>query len=185
MDERKKLTGWKKLIFNEYSLVAIICIITICFGRGLNIVRVSGSSMYPTYLPNQLLRTTSNTNHIKYQDVVIFNIDENKVEDNNKSNKKEKLIKRVIAVEGDIVQIKNGKVYRNNKELKEDLSPIKDEGIAKEPIKVGKNQFFVLGDNRNGSTDSRKFGTINSKDITNVVKGKLIPITTQKKGTKQ
>ena len=73
-------------------------------------------------------------------------------------------IKRVIGLPGDHVQIKNGKVYINEEELKEDYLQsgiITDdaEGMFSDII-VPENTVFAMGDNRNSSVDCRAFGCI-------------------------
>ncbi|MHC1685186.1 MAG: signal peptidase I [Clostridiaceae bacterium] len=76
------------------------------------------------------------------------------------------LIKRVIGIPGDEVNIKDGYVYVNGEKL--DESYIKGETFGNElmfPIKVTDNQVFVLGDNRPVSRDSREFGLINYNQI--------------------
>lgn len=66
-------------------------------------------------------------------------------------------IKRVIGLPGETVQIIGSKIYINGEELKEDYGkdPIDYAGIVEEPQTLGEDEFFVLGDNREVSQDSR------------------------------
>ena len=75
----------------------------------------------------------------------------------NGNEKSHLYIKRVIGVPGDKVQIKNGAVYVNGELFEEavDVSAIEHPELAEEEIEVGEDEFFVLGDNRNNSEDSR------------------------------
>ena len=67
-------------------------------------------------------------------------------------------IKRIIGLPGEIVQVKDGYTYINGKKLTSDIygREVMDEpGIAEEPVKLGKDEYFVLGDNPPASVDSR------------------------------
>lgn len=66
-------------------------------------------------------------------------------------------IKRVIALPGETIQITEGKIYINERAVFDAYGNAKmeDGGIAEKPIKLGQDEYFVLGDNRNASKDSR------------------------------
>lgn len=80
-------------------------------------------------------------------------------------------VKRVIGIEGDEIDIKDGEVYLNGEKLEEPYAKgVTDPKGCKLPLTVGKDQLFVLGDNRVVSEDSREIGLINL----NQVEGKVI-----------
>lgn len=81
-------------------------------------------------------------------------------------------VKRIIGLPGETIQIKDGKVYINDKELKGDVYgnvPIEYSGIAKKPYRIPKEHYFLIGDNRKSdiSWDSRykEIGAISKENI--------------------
>ena len=89
-------------------------------------------------------------------------------------------IKRIIGLPGETVQIRGSDIYINDEKLEENYGkdPIDYAGIAEDPITLGKDQFFVLGDNREVSRDSRyeDVGLVDRKNIEGKAILRIYPI---------
>lgn len=64
-------------------------------------------------------------------------------------------VKRVVGVPGDVIEFRDGRLYVNNEAEEGDYDKVADVGIVEEPITLGEDEYFVLGDNRNSGEDSR------------------------------
>lgn len=156
--EKEKIT--KKDVFQFVLYIAIVfaltfCIITFVGQR----TRVSGSSMENTLSDGDNLivdKITYRFSDIERFDIVIFPHVEPGDED--KLFGKTYYIKRVIGLPGETVYIdKDGKIFINGQLLEENYGreKISNPGMAASPILLGEDEYFLLGDNRNNSNDSR------------------------------
>jgi signal peptidase I len=123
-------------------------------------VKVEGTSMMPGLEDQERIfvnKFVYRWEPIQRGDIVVFRYPR----DTSKS-----YIKRVIGVAGDRIRIENGQVYVNEQLLDEDYVP-SDYADARSyaEIKVPLKSFFVLGDHRTMSNDSRDFGTVNERYI--------------------
>lgn len=88
-------------------------------------------------------------------------------------------IKRVIGLPGETVQIIDNCIFINGEILEESYgkNPMEDAGIASEPLVLGENEYFVLGDNRRFSVDSRTkaVGTVKTEELVGVVILRIAP----------
>lgn len=133
---------------------------------------VRGSSMEPVLSNGDNLLVDRITSHkIKRNDIVMFTY---------LLKEKTYYVKRVIGLPGETVQITDdGYVLIDGKKLSDRYSRerIKDPGLARYPIKLGANEYFVLGDNRNHSEDSRysDVGPVRKEQIVGRVIYRIFP----------
>ena len=162
--KKKMNTGVIREIFSYlFGIVAAIFIAgVLVYSVGIS-TRVIGVSMEPALyngqkiLINQLAYTLTTP---KVGDVVVF------LPNGNENS--HYYVKRVVAVAGDRVVIRDGRLYVNGEQVEEaDMDKMADAGIAGGEIMLASDECFVLGDNRNNSEDSRSanIGPVKNKDI--------------------
>ena len=89
------------------------------------------------------------------------------------------LVKRVIGLPGETISDRNGTVYINGKPLAEPWLPKNDPNTytpSFKPVHIGPNSYFVMGDNRTVSCDSRYWGTVNGSLIVGKVEMRIWPL---------
>ena len=146
----EKITKWLKENIVFLIILTAIIITRIFF---FSPIRVNGTSMYPTLQDKEfmILNKISLKQGINRFDIVV-------VQENNKY-----IIKRVIGLPGESVMYKDNKLYINGKVIEDNYSKTTTNDF--DNVVLGENEYFVMGDNRAVSSDSRIIGPVNIKNI--------------------
>ena len=147
---------------SPYVLIVVVIVVIRIFIA--TPVKVDGDSMYNTLNDNDIV-LLSKLSSIDRFDIIVL-----KENDNNAT-----IIKRVIGMPGDKVKIRNNKIYINNKIIEDEDAY--GETSDYDEITLGDDEYFVLGDNRLISKDSRYFGAIKKSDIKGKAVFRLFPFT--------
>jgi signal peptidase I len=156
------------LMFKEFakSVITSLIFVLVLTNFVVKPIKVNGSSMYPTLKDESL----GFSNILSYKlfgvnrfDVVIVYVE----------SLNEYLVKRVIALPNETIEIKESKVYIDGVELEQtflDLTYVIESGFnpfttSFESLKLGDDEIFLMGDNRPKSSDSRMFGPFKLDDI--------------------
>jgi signal peptidase I len=150
---RSEAWDWLRTLIVAFVVVLIVHFFV------FNLSTVEGHSMEPTLLDDEWLFVNKFVYLVskpKAGDVVILK------EPDDGSGEKKFLVKRVIGVPGDRIEIYDNQLYRNGELVIEDYIDTSIEGMNYGPSVVEEGRYFVMGDNRHlqASLDSRIFGTV-------------------------
>ena len=168
---KKEILSW--ILTIAVAVAAALLIRTFLFEP----IRVDGESMCDTLQNGEIMLVTKPeylTGDPQRGDVVICKY----------PGRTENFVKRVMGIPGDVIEIRSNVVYRNGEALDEPyLTPERnDNGFSMAPFTLGEDEYFVMGDNRDNSHDSRNYygagrpAAIHRKDIVGKVRFVMWPL---------
>lgn len=144
-----------KVVKEIIPYVIVVLIVVLIRSFVVTPVRVNGSSMYPTLENNELLLLKKYDKSYKRFDIIVFKYQDTR------------LVKRIIGLPGEHVKYQNKKLYINGKVVAENFDKGETDNFDLNYLEyetIPKGYYFVMGDNRQNSTDSRIIGLV-KKDI--------------------
>ncbi len=141
----------KKALKELIPYIIILIVVVLIRSYIVTPVMVSGTSMSPTLKGREIMILNKLDKKYTRFEIVVLKTDHDDI------------IKRVIALPGETISCKNNKIYVNSRKLEDKYGS----GITSDfdKITLGKDEYFVLGDNRENSMDSRYYGAFNKKKI--------------------
>lgn len=153
----------KKSLFEYVKVIIFTIVITFGVLYFVQISRVVGSSMEPTYHHgNIILVDKVFYKQPAYNDIVVVEYPV--------SINEQQIIKRIVGLPGDHIEMKDNQLYRNGELLKEDYINEPMVGNKDFSYDIPEGKIFIMGDNRNHSVDSREIGYV---DFDEQVVGKV------------
>lgn len=158
--------GWMAFLFEVLQTLLLAVVLYFMIDAVLARVRVENISMTPTLIPGEFVlvnKLAYRFDEMRYGDIIVFHYP---------VNPKEDYVKRVIGLPGDEIRIQNGVLTVNGKTLQEDYLPDTPIYTGDKTWIVPEASVFVMGDNRNSSSDSRLWGFVPA----NYIVGKALVI---------
>lgn len=175
LEKKEKKSGIKgpvRLFFNRILLIFAAVVLGYALTTfGVQTVKMSGPSMSGTISDGDTLILNKAVYHFReirrYDIVAIRRIGESGSCD----------IKRVVGLPGDEISLENGKLMINGKAAAFDFGTIGTVGRLQDPVRLGQNEYFVLGDFTESSEDSRfvNYGNIQKSEIRGRIRHRLFP----------
>jgi signal peptidase I len=149
---KEKRSGFLRFLVDILETLVLSVVLFVSINMISARIRVDGASMEPTLVSGEYVivnRLSYRLGSPQQGDIIVFHFPR---------DPKEEYIKRVIGLPGDEVEVKNGTVYVNGQLLNESYLKVKMDYFG--TWRVPEGQLFVLGDNRNNSSDSHDWGTV-------------------------
>ena len=149
--------GWLTFLIETVQTIVLAVVLYFLIDSVIARVRVENISMLPTLQPGEFLlvnKMAYKLSDINGGDIVVFHFPQDPRED---------YIKRVIGVPGDVISVQSGKVSVNNQPLTEPYISASPQYTGSWTVPEG--QLFVLGDNRNQSSDSHSWGFVPLENV--------------------
>lgn len=161
-DKHSAVSGYLKLVALIFFFTALLLIRFYV----VDLATVVGDSMNDTFVQGDVLIVKKfDITEIGRYDVVIAKVG------------KQNMIKRVIGLPGNTVQISDGGVFVDGEAVDGKFDFHTDNaGVAREPYTLGENEYFLMGDNRSASYDSRDFGAVDLSQMSGIAVARILPI---------
>lgn len=150
-----RTTVWKALwdLLHDLSVAVVFCFFLVAFvGQAF---RVQGTSMLPLLADGERIvvdKLTYRFRPVERGDVVVFWYPR---------DPSVSFIKRIVGLPGDTVELRRGTLVVNGREIREDyVDPRYRDSESHSPVEVQRGYYYVLGDHRNSSNDSRAWGQV-------------------------
>ena len=153
-----------KLLKEAIPYIIIIVVVLLLRAYVVTPIRVNGLSMYDTLEGDEIMILWK-LGEIERYDIVVADV---KV-----SGSDDVVIKRVYGLPGETISCEDGKIYINGSLIKDEYGYRETSDFG--PVTLGENEYFLLGDNREISLDSRVFGKVTRDEIEGTTNFILLP----------
>ena len=153
-----------KLLKEAIPYIIIIVVVLLLRAHVVTPIRVNGLSMYDTLEGDEIMILWK-LGEIERYDIVVADV---KV-----SGSDDVVIKRVYGLPGETISCEDGKIYINGSLIEDEYGYRETSDFG--PVTLGENEYFLLGDNREISLDSRVFGKVTRDEIEGTTNFILLP----------